>query len=180
MRTCTVCNHPRRKQIDRALIASEPEYSIAKKFLVSRDAVHRHKAKGHAGIKRAIERVKKKREAEIERQADEVADVVTSDGLVAQLRDLIAEARSIAKQARRSRNLSVAMSGIDRQARVLELIARLTGELDESTRVNVLIAQRQAVEAEQATDLARLAVEERIQLEALLTKARGLDAVEAL
>jgi hypothetical protein len=62
----------------------------------------------------------------------------------------------------------------------LELIARLTGELDESTRVNVLVAQRQAAEAGQAADLARLTVEERIQLEALLTKARGLDAVEML
>ena len=62
------------------------------------------------------------------------------------------------------------MSGIDRQARVLELIARLTGELDESTRVNVLFAQRQAAEAPQITDLARLTVEERIQLEALLKR----------
>jgi len=32
------------------------------------------------------------------------------------------------------------MSGIDKQARVLELIAKLTGQLYESTRVNVLIA----------------------------------------
>jgi len=67
------------------------------------------------------------------------------------------------------------MQGIDRQTRVLELIARLTGELDESMRVNMLIAQRQAAEAAQVTDLARLTVEERVQLEALLTKARGGD-----
>ena len=72
------------------------------------------------------------------------------------------------------------MQGIDRQTRVLELIARLTGELDESTRLNVLVAQRQAAEATQVTDLARLTAEERIQLEALLRKARGLDAVEVL
>lgn len=78
-----------------------------------------------------------------------------SDNLVTQLRNLIAEARSIAKQARRGRNLSVAMQGIDRQTRVLELIARLTGELDESTRVNVLVAQRQAAEARAGRSEAR-------------------------
>ena len=128
-----------------------------------------------------MERVRAKREAENDRQADEVAARVETDSLVVQLRKLIAEAQSIAKEARRTRNLSVAMSGIDRQARVLELIARLTGELDESTRVNVLIAQRQAAEAGQVTeDLAKLTVEERIQLEALLTKARGPKAVEVL
>ena len=83
------------------------------------------------------------------------------------------EAHSIAKEARRTRNLSVAMSGIDRQTRVLELIARLTGKLDESTRLNVIVAQRQAAEAAQATDLARLSVEERVTLESLLAKARN-------
>ena len=97
-----------------------------------------------------------------------------------QLRKLITEAQDIAREARRTRNLSVAMAGIDRQTRVLELIARLTGELDESARVNVLIAERQAAEAGQVTDLARLTVEERIQLEALLSKARGPQAVEVL
>jgi hypothetical protein len=93
---------------------------------------------------------------------------------------LIAEAQDTAREARRTRTLSVAMQGIDRQARVLELIARLTGELDESTRMNVLIAQRLAAEAGQASDLARLTIEKRIQLEALLIKARGSNAVEVL
>jgi len=123
----------------------------------------------------AIEKVRAKREAENDRQADEVAEVVRSDNLVTQLRKLITEAQDIAREARRTRNLSVAMAGIDRQTRVLELIARLTGELDESTRVNVLIAQRQAAEATQATDLTRLSIDERIQLDVLFTKARGVD-----
>jgi len=177
--TCSICRHPKRKPIDKALIAGDHEYSIANRFAVSRDAVHRHKAKGHAGIRRAIEKVRAKREAENDRQADEMAATVEPGSLVVQLRKLIAEAQSIAKEARRTRNLSVAMSGIDRQTRVLELIARISGELDESTRVNVLIAQRRAEEEEQITDLARLTVEERLQLEKLLMKARGADgAVE--
>ena len=128
----------------------------------------------------AIDWIEEGAEAENDRQAEEVVATVEPDSLVVQLRKLIADAQSIAKEARRTRNLSVAMSGIDRQARVLELIARLTGELDDSTRVNVLIAQRQAAEAEQVADLARLTIEERIQLEALLIKARGLGPVEML
>ena len=135
---------------------------------------------GHADIKRAIERAKEARKAAVQRQADEVAEVVQSGSLVTQLRKLIAEAQDIAWEARRTRNLSVAMQGIDRQTRVLELIARLTGELDESTRVNVLVAQRQAAEATQATDLSRLTIEQRVELARLLEIARGVDdAVEA-
>jgi len=98
--TCSICRHLNRKQIDKALIAGEPEYSIANKFAVSRDAVHRHKAKGHAAIRREMEKVRAKREAENVRQADEVVAAVEPDGLVVQLRNLIAEAQSIAKEAR--------------------------------------------------------------------------------
>ena len=123
--------------------------------------------------------MKEARKATVQRQADELAEVITSDSLVTQLRKLISEAQGIAKEARRTRNLSVAMSGIDKQSRVLELIAKLTGQLDESARVNVLVQEREQREAGQATDLARLTVEERIQLEALLAKVRGSDdAVE--
>ena len=173
--TCSICRHLKRKAIDKALIAGDPEYSIAVRFAVSRDAVHRHKANGHVGIREAMEKVRAKREAENDRQAEEVIATVEPDSLVVQLRKLISEVQSIAQEARRTRNLSVAMSGIDRQARVLELIARLTGELDESTRVNVLFAQRQAAEAEQIAGLAKLTIEERIQLETLLIKAQGAE-----
>jgi len=171
--TCTICRHPRRREIDKAIVCGQPQRHIAGRFRASASAIKRHKLSGHAGIKRAIEGVKEARKATVQRQADELAEVITSDSLVTQLRKLISEAQGIAKEARRTRNLSVAMSGIDKQSRVLELIAKLTGQLDESARVNALVQEREQREAGQATDLARLTVEERIQLEALLAKARG-------
>jgi hypothetical protein len=49
------------------------------------------------------------------------------------LRALIIEAREIAAEARRTKTLAVAMAGIDKQTRVLELVTRLTRQLDEGT-----------------------------------------------
>jgi hypothetical protein len=83
------------------------------------------------------------------------------------------KAQSIAQQARRSRQLGVAMAGIYRQARVPELIAKLTGQLDESARVAVLIQEREDREKAQIMRLERLTLDERVELAGLLTKAEG-------
>lgn len=58
----------------------------------------------------------------------------------------------------------------------LMALAKLTGELDESARVNVLIQQREAQDSEQLTMLERLSVKERLQLSALIAKAQGVEA----
>jgi hypothetical protein len=44
-RRCSVCDHPQRQEIDRALVASERSYrEIAQQFFLSPDALVRHKA----------------------------------------------------------------------------------------------------------------------------------------
>lgn len=42
---CTICHHPRRPEIDHSLANRVSEYRVAKRFGVSRDAIHRHKKK---------------------------------------------------------------------------------------------------------------------------------------
>ena len=42
-RTCTICTHPERAAIDKALVAGQPYRSIAQHFAASADAVLRHK-----------------------------------------------------------------------------------------------------------------------------------------
>ena len=76
-------------------------------------------------------------------KAHDAKEITHADSLVDQLRNLITEAQSIADEAKRTKKLAVAMAGIDKQARVLELIARLTGQLDEGARVNVAVIQQQ-------------------------------------
>jgi len=65
------------------------------------------------------------------------------------------------------------MSSVREMGRIIELVAKLTGQLDESTRVNVLIAERDQREAKQAVDLQRLTLEERLELQRLLAKAQA-------
>ena len=43
-RTCSVCTHPERDEIDKLLIRSEPYRTIAKQFRISESPVFRHKA----------------------------------------------------------------------------------------------------------------------------------------
>jgi len=40
---CSVCQHPRRPEIDHSLANRVSEHRVAKRFGVSRDAIHRHK-----------------------------------------------------------------------------------------------------------------------------------------
>jgi len=46
-RPCTICTHPRRVEIDRALLDGESYPTIAKRFGVSAGALGRHKRSGH-------------------------------------------------------------------------------------------------------------------------------------
>jgi hypothetical protein len=43
-RTCTICTHPQRTEIDEALATSKPIRAISALFRVSEDALPRHKA----------------------------------------------------------------------------------------------------------------------------------------
>jgi hypothetical protein len=56
--------------------------------------------------------------------------------------------------------------------RIYEFVAKLTGQLDESTRVNVLVQQQQQRDAEQELMLERLTVAERLELRRLVAKAQ--------
>ncbi len=42
-RTCSICSHAQRADIDAALLAGEPERTIADRFGISKSALHRHR-----------------------------------------------------------------------------------------------------------------------------------------
>lgn len=154
-RKCTVCAHPQRPEIDKAILAGESYRGIAGRFKpLASSSIERHRNKC---VSTALERAKER-------------ETWTITG---QMRDLCFCASRTLETAEKSgkvRDVTLA----SREAReTLMALARLTGELDESTRVNVMIAQREAQDGEQLAMLERLTVEERIQLHTLIAKAQG-------
>ena len=124
-RSCTVCTHEARAEIERALVAGEAFRNIAERFGTSAAALHRHKA-DHLPVK-----LVKAREAE---------EVAQADDLLEQVRGLQGRALAILDKAEEAGELRTALSAIREARGNLELLAKLLGELDERPQVNVLIS----------------------------------------
>jgi len=124
-RTCTICMHPDREAIDAALVAGEPYRGIAQRYAASPDAVFRHRS-DHVT-------------ATLVRAAD-AAEVARADSLLGQLGELRADARRIGGKAEALGELKTALAGVRELVRIVELTAKLVGELDERPVVNVLVA----------------------------------------
>ncbi len=124
-RSCTVCEHPKREEIDRALVGGASNRSVASLYDVSEAAVRRHKG-NHLPAKLVM--------AHQEEDVREALDVVR------QLKAINAASLHILKEARDQGKPSTALQAIDRIQRQIELQAKLLGELDERPVVNVLIS----------------------------------------
>jgi hypothetical protein len=136
-RACTVCTHPSREAIDRALVASEAQRALADRYGLSEAAVRRHAA---SHLPAALAR------------AQQAADVASADSLLARLRALLDRAdeqytiaRGIVGKAVAGGDLRAASSalaagnGAIREARgCLELLLEVEGEIDRRAQVNIL------------------------------------------
>jgi hypothetical protein len=121
-RTCTVCEHPKREEIDRALVGSASNRSLASLYDVSEAAVRRHKG-SHLPAKLVM--------------AEAAAEVAQADDLLDQVRDLQGRALTILERAEEAGELRTALSAIREARGNLELLAKLLGELDERPVVNL-------------------------------------------
>jgi hypothetical protein len=122
-RTCTICTHPQREDIDAALVAGqESARRIAALFRVSDDAITRHRAHIPPALARA--------------QA--ATEVARADTLLDQVRSLQTRTLDILSKAERAGDLRTAVSAIGQARGNLELLAKLVGELNETT-VNVAL-----------------------------------------
>jgi hypothetical protein len=119
-RTCSICGHEERAQIDREIIAQVPYRDISGRYGVSKSAVERH-ASGHipAAIARAAE-----------------VSVITAGQLVGELRTLRDVTIGILSEARGEGDHSAALGAVARLEKQAELCARLAGELVERHEVS--------------------------------------------
>ena len=154
-RTCTVCSHPNRAEIDRALVRGESFRNVAKQHSVSTTALFRHR----------WEHIPK-----LLTQAQAAEETAHADTLLDQLRSLQQRTLSILDQAEHSGDARAALGAIGEARRNLELLAKLLGELDERPQLNLLIApewltvRAEIIAALGAFPEARVAVAERLAL----------------
>lgn len=159
-RECTICGHPDRPAIDHALLnASEGYRSVAKRFGLSEPALFRHRqthlpaliAKGLAASPPQPSPPAKPREVadpNLENHAAELAGRVRERetkhareaiDIVAQLRAINSVCLEVLNKARATENFSILLRAVDRIARQIELQARLLGEIQDTTTVNVAV-----------------------------------------
>ncbi len=124
-RSCTICQHPQREALDRALVGGAALSETAALFRVSNDAVSRHKA-NHLPAKLVL--------------AQEAEDVREALDVVKQLKAINAASLHILKEAREQGKQGTALAAIDRIHKQIELQAKLLGELDDRPQVNVLVS----------------------------------------
>jgi len=121
-RTCTVCGRTERSEIDQALLAGEPLRNIAERVSLSVTSLFRHKA-------HLSETLKKSHDA---------AEVSRADSLLDQLERLKEDAQRIQKRAEAAKDYRTALAGIRELTRLVELAARLSGELNERPETKIL------------------------------------------
>lgn len=124
-RTCTVCSHPQRPEIDRALVAGESFRNIAERFGTSPTALTRHKKEhvpGHVA------------------KAQEARQVADADDLLQQLRALRNKAISILQKAEQAGDYRTALAGIREARGCIETLMEVEGELDRRGVTNIAIS----------------------------------------
>lgn len=124
-RTCTLCEHPEREAIDRALVGDASNRSVASLYDVSEAAVRRHKA-NHLPAKLVM--------------ATKAEEVAEADDLLEQARGLQTRTLAVLEAAEETKQHRTALSAIREARSNLELLAKLLGELDERPIVNLHIS----------------------------------------
>lgn len=124
-RTCTVCAHLQRSEIDRALTESTPNRRIAAQYGVSEQSVRRHRADHLPGhVARA-------------KEAERVAD---ADDLLGHLRALRLRTMNLLDRAEAAGDYRTALQGIREARSCVALLLEVEGELDRRNVVNILVA----------------------------------------
>ena len=150
---CTICNHPLRVEIDKALIAGVSYRAIARQYGVSREAVGRHKRNGHIAehIAKAAQKKEIKEATTLKKivEDQEEKNVAEAETLLEQVTTLKTRAIAILDNAERegTREACLALGEV---RRTLEFLAKITGELqDGKPTVNMTVNLLQSPEFKQ-------------------------------
>jgi hypothetical protein len=123
-RSCTVCAHEKRYEIEERLATRQGTYrGIARTYGVSEDAVSRHVSGGHISQLIALA-------ADAERAA-------RADSLLDRIEGLQSRTEEALTKSEEGENLFATFRGISEMRRNLELIGEVTKELNRSPTLNL-------------------------------------------
>jgi hypothetical protein len=145
-RTCTICTDVRITEVDELLVSGTPLRNIAEQFRLAATSLHRHR---HAHLPATLT------------DARRAQEVVHADGLLDRLEGLNAEAHRLMDKAEREGDLRTSLAAVRELVRIVELMAKVTGELAPVTQtVNVALIPEWRVVMDRLGDFpdARVAV----------------------
>jgi len=121
-RVCTICTHPERHAIDVSLVHREPYLAIARSYSVSRDALRNH-AKEHL--------------PELLAKAKKATEVAEANSLLDRVESLYRRTEAILEAAESNSEWGTALAAIRECRGNLELMGRVTKELESVTTLNL-------------------------------------------
>ena len=122
--TCTVCRHHDLEKINKALIAGDSIRDIARQFGINSSSADRHK-KSHLPTLLV--------------KAEEARRETCAEDLFTEIRRLQSKAEFIASRAEQEGDYRTALAGIRELVRIVELMAKLRGELQEQASINIVL-----------------------------------------
>jgi hypothetical protein len=138
-RTCTVCSNPKLLNIDRQLLRGDMLTSIANRFHVSEDAVGRHRRHMRTAMLKA-------------EAAAEKPDLIYGQTLIDEVKAIKADAERLQLEAEGRRDIRGALQAIRERMSIVELQAKLMGEIQTGNR-NVIV-NVQAISPQEAVEYA--------------------------
>lgn len=125
MAQSSIERHNRRDEIEAAIARGTPVRSVAEGFGVSKSSVQRHK------------------DAMVSKMAAApTAGTTSADELLTKLRGLQSEAEGILARAKRDGNHRDALGAIKESRSIIELLAKMLGELQTGTTVNITVSHQ--------------------------------------
>ena len=121
-RTCTICTHDQRDDINAALVRNTPLRDIANRYGTSKSSLERHKAE-HMPVAMA--------------KAQDAKEIVQATTLLDEIRALRSKAVSILLTAEKAGDLRTALLAIREARSCIELLAEMEGELNRRPEVHL-------------------------------------------
>jgi hypothetical protein len=121
-RNCLACTSNSREQIDVELLKGRPLAKISARFSITKSSLCRHKRHVTAALANSPEAVEMSRPSR----------------LAAQLKWLMVDAQKLKSKAEKKRDYRTALVAVRELCRLLELAAKLSGELNERAQHNEL------------------------------------------